>query len=116
VNKRVRWDTGAVLVGVGELLFPAPRRDFAGASVRAGSPSPASPSIIPDGAISPVRLEAKTFPVEPSRVHTRFKRPRARTAGIVGVSCASSLLAPMVLGKVHSRNTSRLIRRQRRLE
>jgi len=32
------------------------------------SPSPASPSIIPDGEISPVRLEAKAFPVEPSRL------------------------------------------------
>jgi hypothetical protein len=33
----VGWDTGAVLVGVGELLFPAPRRDFAGASIRAAA-------------------------------------------------------------------------------
>jgi hypothetical protein len=51
-----------VLVGLGELLFPAPHRDFAGASIRSRSPFPASPSIIPDGEISPVRLEAKAFP------------------------------------------------------
>jgi hypothetical protein len=59
---RVGWDTGAVLVGVGELLLPAPHRDFAGASFQCRSPFPASPSIIPDGEISPVRLEAKAFP------------------------------------------------------
>jgi hypothetical protein len=65
------------VVGIGELLFPAPYRGFAGASIRNRSPFPASPSIIPDGEISPVRLETKTFPAKPSRVHTRFKRWRA---------------------------------------
>jgi hypothetical protein len=48
-------------VGIGELLLPAPHRDFAGASFQCRSPFPASPSIIPDGEISPVRLEARAF-------------------------------------------------------
>jgi len=50
-----------VLVGSGESQFPDPHRDYTGASIRGRSPFPTSSSIIPDGGISPVRLEAKTF-------------------------------------------------------
>ena len=50
-----------MLVGGGESQFPDPHRDYTGASMRSRSPFPTSSSIIPDGEISPVRLEAKTF-------------------------------------------------------
>jgi len=60
--------------------LPAPYRDFAGASIQSRSPFPASPSIIPDGEISPVRLETKAFPHEAFPRHLRLKRWRAYAA------------------------------------
>ena len=63
-----------MLVGGGESQFPDPHRDYTGASIRSRSPFPTSSSIIPDGEISPVRLEAKTFVHGACPSHAQFKR------------------------------------------
>jgi hypothetical protein len=54
--------TGAVLVGGGESLLPAPSGYERRCLNPRLSPFPVSPTLIPDGGISPVRLEARTFP------------------------------------------------------
>jgi hypothetical protein len=66
-----------VLVGNGELLFPAPYRASAGASIRAAIRLLHPPTIIPDGEISPVRLEAKTYTHGVFPIGRPFKRWRA---------------------------------------
>ena len=63
-----------MLVGSGESQFPDPHRDYTGASIRGRSPFPTSSSIIPDGGISPVRLEAKTFVHGACPSRAQFKR------------------------------------------
>jgi hypothetical protein len=87
-----------VLVGGGESQFPAPHREYAGASIRSRSPFPTSPSIIPDGEISSVRLEAKTFLHGACPSHAQFKRWCACITPVRFASCLVRLVSSQFSG------------------
>ena len=77
---RVGWDTGAVLVGIGELLLPAPHRDFAGASFRAAARFLRPPLSSRTARFPRSGWKRRHVLVEPSRLRPRFKRWRAYAA------------------------------------
>jgi hypothetical protein len=91
-----------VLVGVGELLFPAPRRDFAGASIRAAARLLRPPLSSRTARFPRSGWKPRHFLVEPSRVPSRFKRWRAYAAMV-------TRFAPRLARSLYSRFSGRRV-------